>query len=272
VPPTPPVPPALECKYAVAPSSQSVAARGGEFSFTVTTSAGCKWSVTSSASWVAIPTGGGAGESRVTYVVSTNEGSARTGRIEVAGKTVTIAQEAPALPTLPAICKYEVSPLSQSVTDKGGEFSVSVKTAADCKWSASPSHAWIAIRSGSGAAGDGRVTYVVSSNDGAARSGKIAVTISQEAPPRQPPACTISLSPGSHSVPVEGGVFSIKVSVDTRCSWSAEGGASWITFKTRSGTGSGEFVFVVERNSGPARSAAITVSGQAVKVSQAGVR
>ena len=33
-----------------------------------------------------------------------------------------------------------------------------------------------------------------------------------------------------------------------------------------------EIVYVVERHSGPARSAAITVGGQGVKVSQAGVR
>jgi hypothetical protein len=162
------------------------------------------------------------------------------------------------------------------VAAKGGDFSLSVTTAADCKWSASSSASWIAVRSGSGA-GSGRVTYTVSANDGSARSGKIdvngtTVTISQEAMPRPAPTCTVTLSPGSQAVPVEGGGFSIKVSVDARCSWSAEGGASWIALKTRSGTGPGEIVYGVERNGGPARSAAITVSGQGVKVSQAGVK
>ena len=102
--------------------------------------------------------------------------------------------------------------------------------------------------------------------------GGTTVSISQEAMPRPEPTCTVSLSPSSQSVPLEGGVFTIKVGVDARCSWSAEGGASWIAFKSRSGTGSGEIVYVVERHSGPARSAAITVSGQGVKVSQAGVK
>jgi hypothetical protein len=210
----------------------------------------------------------------VTYAVSANEGPARTGRIDVGGTTVTIAQEAP-LPVPPA-CKFDVSPSSQAVTAKGGEFVLTIRTAADCKWSVTSAPSWITVRSGSGA-GEGRVVYVVGVNDGSARSGKIevggtAVTISQEAPPRTEPTCTVSLSTSSQSVPVEGGVFSIKVSVDTRCSWSAEGGASWITFKTRSGTGSGEIIYIIERNSGTARSAAISVSGQAVKVSQAGVK
>jgi hypothetical protein len=162
------------------------------------------------------------------------------------------------------------------VTAKGGDFTLSVSTAPDCKWSASSSASWIAVRSGSGA-GNGRVTFAVSSNDGSARTGKIdvggtTVSISQEAMPRPAPTCTVSLSPSSQSVPLEGGVFSIKVGVDARCSWSAEGGASWIIFKSRSGTGPGEIVYVVERHSGPARSAAITVGGQNVKVGQAGVK
>ena len=238
------------------------------------TAADCKWSASSSPSWISIRSGTGAGEGRVTYVVSVNDGAARSGRIEVGGTTVAIAQEA--APPLPPACKFDVSPTSQSVTAKGGEFSLAIRTAADCKWSVTSSPSWITVRSGSGA-GEGRVTYVVSVNDGAARTGRIevagtTVTISQEAMPRQEPTCTVSLSPSSQSVPIEGGVFSIKVGVDARCSWSAEGGASWITLKTRSGTGPGEIIYIVERHAGPARSAAITVSGQAVKVSQAGVR
>ena len=249
-------------------------AKGGEFSVTVKTAADCKWSASSSQSWIAIRSGSGAGDGRVMYVVSPNDGSARPGTIAVGGTTVRISQEA--MPPSPAPCKYEVSPLSQSATAKGGEFSITVTTAADCKWSASSSASWIAVRTGSGA-GNGRVTYAVSSNDGSARTGKIevggtTVTISQEAMPRPAPTCTVTLSPSSQSVPLEGGVFSIKVGVDARCSWSAERGASWILVKSGSGTGPGEIVYIVERNGGPARSAAITVSGQGVKVSQAGVK
>ena len=134
-----PPPPAPPCKYEVGPSSQSVTAKGGEFSLTVTTAADCKWSVSSSPSWIAVRSGSGAGDGQVTYVVSANEGSARTGRIEVASTTVTISQE----PLPRPACKYGVSPSSQSVSAKGGEFSLTVKTAADCKWSASSSPSWI---------------------------------------------------------------------------------------------------------------------------------
>jgi hypothetical protein len=259
--------------YEVSPSAQSVTAKGGEFSLAVKTLPDCKWSATTSVSWIALRSSGGAGEGRVTYVVSANEGAARTGRIDVAGKTVTISQEPPPVQTCNS---YEVSPSSQAVTAKGGEFALTVKTPADCKWGVTAAPSWITVRSGSGA-GDGRVIYVVSANDGAARTGRIevagkTVTLSQEAPPRTEPTCTVTLSPSSQSVAIEGGVFSIRVSVDARCSWSAEGGAAWITFKSRSGTGPGEIIYIVDRHPGPARSAAITVSGQAVKVSQAGVR
>jgi hypothetical protein len=261
------------CRYGVSPLSQSASATGGEFSLSITTRSDCKWSASSGASWIVIRSGGGAGDGRVTYAVSANDGSARTGKIEVGGTTVTISQDPK---PQPEPCKYEVSPLSQAAPAKGSDFSLSIATRSDCKWSASSSASWIVIRSGSGA-GEGRVTYAVSANEGSARTGKIevggtTVTISQEAMPKPEPTCTVTLSPSSQAISIEGGVFSIKVGVDSRCKWSAESRDSWILVKSGSGAGSGEVVYVVERNSGLARSGAIVVSGQGVKVSQAGVK
>src|SRR5262249_19061647 len=89
----------------VSANSQSFTAGGGTGAVGVTACmAGGEWSAQSNASWITItspttPTVTGNGN--VIYAVSANSGSARTGTMNVAGKTFTVTQEGSAATPTP---------------------------------------------------------------------------------------------------------------------------------------------------------------------------
>jgi subtilisin family serine protease len=97
-----PVQPTDACTYQVSQVSVSAPAVGGGGSVTVTPSrADCTWSASSQASWLAITAGqSGAGTGTVTYSIAANPATApRTGTLTVAGRIVTVNQDAAAAST-----------------------------------------------------------------------------------------------------------------------------------------------------------------------------
>jgi hypothetical protein len=86
---------ATGCVYAVVPLSQTVSDNAGPGApITVTTLMGCTWTATTSTPWISIQTGqSGTGPGIVTFRVSTNNGSQRTGTMTIAGQTVTVIQQ-----------------------------------------------------------------------------------------------------------------------------------------------------------------------------------
>ncbi len=98
----PVTPPA--CTYTVSPSSISAPAAGGGYVLNVNTAAGCAWTPVSNASWILVDGSAphnGSGDFSVN--VSNNPAtSSRNSGVEVAGKTVTVAQEGAAVrPVVP---------------------------------------------------------------------------------------------------------------------------------------------------------------------------
>ncbi len=82
--------------------------------------------------------------------------------------------------------------------------------------------------------------------------------------------CTYAISPTSRSFSSAGGSGTISVSTQAGCSWTATESASWISITTgSSGSGSGTVSYQVDPNTGPARSASITVAGRTHTVTQA---
>jgi hypothetical protein len=89
---TAPDPPS--CSYSISPTSQTIKARGGTGSITVTASDGCAWQATTTASWITITQGSGTGSGVVNYSVTRNStGRKRKGKINVAGQTLNIKQK-----------------------------------------------------------------------------------------------------------------------------------------------------------------------------------
>jgi len=82
------------CSYSISPSSSgTLAATANGGSFSVTAGANCSWNATVSASWI-VTSSAGSGNGSVTYTVSANNGSARTGTITVGGQVYTVNQAA----------------------------------------------------------------------------------------------------------------------------------------------------------------------------------
>jgi uncharacterized protein (TIGR03437 family) len=155
------------CAYTLNPTSGSYMASGGNGTFAVSTSAGCAWTATASASWIQITSGqSGSGSGSVAFTVGPNTGTAQTGTITVAGQTYTISQAAPG-------CSFTLSPSTASVPAGGGSITFSVAAAAGCVWTASTATPWITIVSGASGSGAGVVSLSAAANAGDSRTGTV---------------------------------------------------------------------------------------------------
>lgn len=181
------------CTFSVSPASVSVPWQGTDadpragassapFTLSVgSTRAGCPWTAKTSASWIKLLTASGAGNGIVQYRVILNRSrSSRTGTIQVAGKTITVKQDAQAAKaagagTTKSDCKATISPSGTTVESRGSSGQFKVKTGDDCPWTAETRTPWIGIASGASSKGSGAVQYTVGENKGAKRTGTITV-------------------------------------------------------------------------------------------------
>jgi hypothetical protein len=171
-----------------------------------------------------------------------------------------------------ASCSFTVSLTTATVPASGMSANLDVIPAngTNCNWTAISNVGWITITSGASGTGPGTVSGTIAPNTGAARTGTLTVagqtvTINQEAAP-----CTYALTPPTASVPAAGGSGSVAVSAGGWCSWSATSSAGWLHVTGgASGTGAGTVSYTADPNTGSARSATITVQGQAFTLNQA---
>jgi len=175
------------CRYVVDPASQSFGDGGGSGAVTVRAGAGCAWSASADAPWIALSgASSGVGNGTVNFSVPPNPmgGPPRNGFITVNDQKFAVT-EAAGVP-----CLYTLTPSSQDFASAGGSGTFTVTTVGTCPWSATPSDPWITIIAGGRGAGPGTVTFSVGENAaGSARQGTIdvrgpAFTIRQAAPDR----------------------------------------------------------------------------------------
>ncbi len=89
--------------------------------------------------------------------------------------------------------------------------------------------------------------------------------------PPPPPQCTFRVSPTSQNVRPGGGDEEVRVEANDRaCAWTAASNVPWISVRNGSGTGDARVRYSVARNTGPARSGALTVAGTTVAITQEG--
>ena len=192
---------AAPCVYTVSSPNANFAAAGGNGQFTLTTTAGCFWTAVSDSAWLTVSIGGGSagsaasgsGSSTIAFTVAANPGTAqRTGRITVAGQTVTITQAG-----TPQPCTFAVAPNSANIAANAGGGQFTLTTTAGCFWTAVSDSAWLVVGSASGSAGS-TLTYTATANPTATpRVGRITVggqtvTITQAGTPPPPSSCSIS--------------------------------------------------------------------------------
>jgi hypothetical protein len=256
------------CTYTVNPGSESFTEAGGPGSVALTTQGGCAWNATTSAPWITISGGSGTGSNTINYTVAANPDAVpRSSTIAVGGRVVAISQAA-------APCTYTLSPASVSVGSGGGAGDVTVTANNGCAWTAASGAAWLTISSATSGSGNGTVAYSVSANTTTApRSATITLGGRTFSVTQAALACTFTLSSTSLSVPSNASSGSIQVTSAGGCSWTAVSGASWITVTSgASSSGSGGVSLSFAANTGGApRTGTLTIAGQTVTVTQAGV-
>lgn len=163
--------------------------------------------------------------------------------------------------------------MPSTVNESSTTTQVTVTAARECEWSAVAAAPWIAISPSTGR-GTTTLTVRVAENpsparrEGSVRVNDVVISFTQKERP-----CQFRL--GSHEVSVDrdGGRFSISVETAEACDWSASSGEAWVQVASVTGTGPGTAEFVVDRNSGDERSAALAVAGNTIRLRQAtGVR
>ncbi|WP_320178476.1 BACON domain-containing protein [Roseovarius pacificus] len=253
------------CTYGITPGTRNVGAGGGSgFTVDVTTNVGCTWTSVSNDLWITV-TGGasGTGSGQTVYLVTPNLGPSRTGSITVAGQTHTVTQSGG--------CTYSATPSSRNFTAAGGSgATIDITAGLGCAWTAVSNDAWITVTGGASGSGNGQVTYSVAANTGPARMGTITAA-SETHTVTQADGCTFGITPANRNVGAPGGAgFTIDVTTNAGCTWTAVSNAGWITLTGgASGTGSGQAVYSVTANTGPQRTGTVTVAGQTHTVVQA---
>jgi len=243
------------CSYSINPTSQSVPASGATgINVAVSTASGCAWTAVSNApTWLTITAGGsGSGNGTVGLNAAVNGGNARSGTATIAGQTFTVNQAAA------ATCTYSINPTSQTVgSDAGSGGPVSVTAPGGCPWTSTANASWLQITSGSSGTGNGTVTFSFADFTGPSRTGTLTIagqtfTVTQV-------RCSATLSPTSQSVPSSGGAFSVSLTTQTGCRWTASSNVVWTTITNgTSGTGSKTVNYLVLLNLGGGRSGRLT--------------
>jgi hypothetical protein len=162
--PPPPAPaPAPQCAFTLSTTTDSVGASAATRQLQVTASAaGCAWTATSQADWIAITRGAsGTGSDQVRFTVAANPSQTpRTGTLTIAGQTVTVTQAGQPPPQ----CTYALSRTDVPAGPNGGEETVQVSTTSQCAWTATSQADWITITRGASGTGSDQVRFTVAAN------------------------------------------------------------------------------------------------------------
>ncbi|HEX5215660.1 MAG TPA: BACON domain-containing carbohydrate-binding protein [Vicinamibacterales bacterium] len=269
------------CVYSISPESASFAANGGTGMAAVTTASGCAWTASSDAAWVTVDAGSsGSGAGTVAYTVSPQHDPAtRTAALTIAGRTLTIVQQADT-----ASCTYSVAPVDLSTCMAPTIVTTSISTQPSCGWTASASASWLALSqtSGSGAAS---IAMQLGENYDAPRQATLMIrwptpTVGQNVRVNQA-GCRYFVSSSAFAVAAAGAVHTVIVvqqsdplecggPTQSRCVWSAVAEVPWIVITTSMPqTGDGQMTFNVLPNTAGARSGVIRLRDQMIRIDQA---
>jgi len=173
------------CQFSVAPVMFNPCMPAGTVTTTVTTQAGCSWTVSSNVPWLTIPGGSsGTGTAPITLSFSENYDSPREGLAMVRWPTPTAGQN---VRVSQAGCLYGVSQSAFAFTANAGSGTFNViqesqpnscggATQDRCIWTATSDVPWIVVTSPMPRAGDNPVGFTVTANTtGSPRVGRLTV-------------------------------------------------------------------------------------------------
>ena len=246
------------CSFTASPASFSFDTVGGTGSITVTSSAGCAWSATTTTPWITINSGAsGGGNGTVGFTAAANTGAARTGTLTVAGVTVTVNQAAcstPAIGTQPQSTTIMAGSSATLTVAATGTTPLSYQWFTGTTAIAGATAASLTVTPTATTSYFVRITNACGTADSAAAT----VTV-----------CSFAANPTSFTFDTSGGSGTITVTSSAGCTWTATTTTPWITINSgASGSGNGTVSFSVAANSGASRSGTLTVAGVTISVTQ----
>lgn len=266
------------CDFSIAANPDDFERDGGNGTVTISTRAGCAWTLHQDAGWLTVegPTEG-AGPAALKVNAAFNEDvAARRLTLTVADKSVVITQPGQ------GDCTYGFSRDNDEAPGIQWRGAVDLQTSRGCRWTAASTAPWLHALEASGH-GSARVTYEADANPGTARSGMLAFrwvapTAGQNVRVLQFGFCATLLIPSTRTVGGDGGRFSVDVLVDPvfSCVWAVEPPSdAWITVQSPApGTtarGDGGIVFVIAPNpSSQSRETVLRVGERPLTVIQEG--
>ena len=272
-----PTDPTPVCSIAISPGSLAFGSDGGTGNVTVTVAAGCAWSATPTAGWMAVTAGGtGNGPGTVAYSVAANSATeSRSGTLTIGGQSHAVTQQGRS----PTVCSYELSPDTATWGNDGGNRTFTVSAPADCPWSAASNASWVTVSSGQGS-GNGTVSYTVASNPDIGDRTALITVADRKFTVRQAgdvSACQYSVGPVDFRPCMPGGSVTATLTTQASCPWTATPDVSWLNLPSgTSGMGSGVITITVPDNYDAPRQGTVLVrwptptAGQNLRVAQAG--
>ena len=249
------------CTFVVNPLTHSIAAPGGTGTLTVRAAPGCTWTAATSSDWIAFNAGqAGSGDGELRFTVAANTGPARTGAVNLAGQTVTVAQAAG--------CTFAFTPATISVGAAPNATAVQVAAPSGCAWRATTTAPWVLLGDIVGGTGNGQVEVSFAANTGPARQASLTIA-DRTIPVTQANGCTYAVSPAAHDIAGSGGSGAATIATGANCPWLASSNAAWITLTSQAGAGPGQVPFTVAANPSPARTGTVTIGDRVFTVNQA---
>ena len=167
------------CNYVLNPGTLSFGQAAQDAPVAITTRSGCNWTAVTDAPWLTVGSSSGSGNTSLRVLVSSNAGAlARTGMINVNGKSLLVVQSGTAAPNAVACASLKLQREGDQMpaTALSGPTSVAVLADGQCNWSAQVNAPWVTLTSGGGGSGNGTISYLLQQNDDTqARSATISV-------------------------------------------------------------------------------------------------
>lgn len=147
------------CSYQLSSTTNHLPSSGGTGAFTIVSSTGCGWSVSSSQPFVTFSSlTSGSGTAGISYTVAANPNPAlRFSTISVttpAGVLAyTVTEDAASAP--PPACSYSLSATARAYTADAWDDAFIVSTTTGCTWTASTTDSWVSLLTSRSPAGGG---------------------------------------------------------------------------------------------------------------------
>jgi len=255
------------CTFTLSPERSTASQTGGVGTINVQTQAGCPWTAVSQVGWIALTgTITGTGNGTVAYSVGQNvSAEQRAGFIAIGSRSFVLTQAGLG-------CSIRIDNNNLTVGSDGGSGIVSIAALTSCSWSASTSDPWLRVEPATGA-GTMDIAFTADANTTSqVRVGRIFVGATEVRVTQAASACRVGVSTTQLSMQSPGGAGQIPITAN--CAWSARSSVDWIVLTSvTAGSADATLQFQVLANTSSAdRTGTITISGQAITVTQTGQR